>query len=260
MRKLICGLVVVQTASVVNIAWAQGPEIIDPVRPVSVSLYLCTLNEGKTMADVNALQQGWVSTMEESGYNGLTFQLTPRFVSGELDVIWLDYLPYDQLAESQEWFDDNAQDANAAFLEVVSCQASLNTNNLRYVNRGPNDALPEDGTGFFLVDWCTPRDGVAGAAVEARRNEFVQGLSDAGARVAWSVMYPYFGMRAETRLGEFARMVAFPDWAALASAHEYWATGGWRNAIDYNENVAQCIGPNIYDLTVLNRPHTPWSE
>ena len=256
MRKLVCGLVFVAVASVVNIAWAQGPGVIDPVRPVSVQVYLCTFNEGKTIADLNGLQQRWVSAMEESNYNGLTFQLTPRYVSGAFDIIWLDYLPFDQLAESQEWFDTNAQDVNTDYLEIVSCQVSLNTNRLRYAN----EPLPEDGTGFFLWDWCTLREGVTGAAVAARRNEFVQGLSDAGARGAWSVMFPFMGMRTANRPGQFAHMSLLPDWSTLASIHEYDATGGWRNRIDFNENVAECIGPNVYDVTVLNRPRTPWSE
>ena len=78
-------------ANAVNIAWAQGSGVIDPVRPVSVIVYLCTFNEGKTMADLDGPQQRWVCAMEESGYNGLTFQLTPRYVSGAFDVIWLDY-------------------------------------------------------------------------------------------------------------------------------------------------------------------------
>ena len=29
---------------------------------------------------------------------------------------------------------------------------------------------------------------------------------------------------------------------------------------DENENVAQCLGQNLYDLTLLSRPQTPWAE
>ena len=258
MRKLICALVVVTVVGVVDLAWAQGPGIIDPVRQVSVNVALCTLNPGKTMADLDTVQQMWLNAADAGEHNGITYQLTPRYVSGPslFDVIWLDYLPYDQLAQSSEWWDDNAQDVWAALDEVVSCQESLNTNNLRYAN----DAFPEDGTGFFYWDWCTRLDGVTNAAVAARRDEFFQGLSETGPRGAWSVMYPYFGMRDGNRLGEFAHTVMLPDWMALTAIHEYWATGGWQEAVDFEENVAQCTGPNIYDLTVLNRPRNPWFQ
>ena len=262
MRKLIVGLSFVITASGVHVAWAQGPEIIDPVRPVAANVYLCRLNPGKTMADVDAVQQMWLNAAEEPQHNSITLRLTPRYVSGPdpFDGIWLDYLPFEQLAQSSEWWDDNGQEVIAAIFEAVSCQESLNTNRLRYVNRGSNDALPEDGTGFFLWDWCSPREGVTGAAVESRRQADLERVREAGARVAWSVMYPFLGTRADTRLGQFANMVVLPDWAALASLHEYEATGGWRLTANYNETVAQCTGPNIYDLTVLNLPHTPWGE
>ena len=256
MRKLICGLVVVTAVSAVNLAWAQGPGIVDPVRSVSAKVYACTLNAGKTMADVNAVQPIWINAAEEGAHNGFTIKLTPRYGNIPYDVIWIDYLPIDQLAQSSEWWDDNAQDVRAALDEVVTCQASLNTNNLRYAN----DAFSEDGTGFFYWDWCTRLDGVTNAAVAARRDEFFQGLSETGPRGAWSVMYPYFGMRDGNRLGEFAHTVMLPDWMALTAIHEYWATGGWQEAVDFEENVAQCTGPNIYDLTVLNRPRNPWFQ
>ncbi len=256
MQKLTCGVGFL-VISAVNISWAQGPGIIDPVRSVSVQTHLCTLNAGKTMADLNDAQQGWRAAVEAGAYNGLSLQLTPRYVSGPtLDVIWLDYLPYDQLAQSSEWWDDNAQDFTAAILEVVSCRVSLNTNNLRYFN----DAIPEDGTGFFLWDWCTRLDGVTNAAVAARQDEFFQGLSEAGPRGAWSLMFPYFGMRAEDRLGEFAHTIMLPDWTALTAVHENWAMGGWRGRVAFEDNFAQCTGLNVYDLTVTNRPHTPWVE
>tara|TARA_B100000745_G_scaffold181544_1_gene118960 strand:- start:316 stop:696 length:381 start_codon:yes stop_codon:yes gene_type:complete len=125
-----------------------------------------------------------------------------------------------------------------------------------------NEALPEDGdgTGFFFWNWCTPREGVTGAAVTAARSEFVQRLSDMGVRGAGSRMFPFLGLRTEDRLGQFASTFVSPDWAAVAAYHENYDAGGWRIAADYNENVAQCIGQNVYDLTVLNRPHTPWVE
>jgi hypothetical protein len=73
-------------------------------------------------------------------------------------------------------------------------------------------------------------------------------------------MFPFLGLRTEDRLGEFADTFLAPDWTDVATYQDYIATGGWRIASDYNENVAQCIGQNVYDLTVLNRPHTPWVE
>ena len=254
MRKLICGLVFVAAVSAVNLAWAQGPGIIDPVRPVAANVYLCTLNAGKTMADFDVPQQMWLSAAEESEHNGITFRLTPRYGNSTFDVIWLDYLPFDQVAQTAEWWDDNSQEILAAFNEVVSCQINLNTNYLDY----QNEAIGENGHAFMFWDWCTPRDGVTQAAVAASRREYVQGLSDAGARGASMRMYPFVGNR--NSLGQFAEVFVSPDWAAIARYHEYVATGGWRDRVAFNENVAQCIGTNVYDITVLNLPHTPWGE
>ena len=258
MRKRISALVFVMATIAVNSAWAQGPGIVDPVRSVSAKVYACTLNAGKTMADVNAVQPIWINAAEEGEHNGFTIKLTPRYGNIPYDVIWIDYLPIDQLAQSSEWWDDNATEFNAAISEVVSCHTTLNTNRLDYMN----EAIPEDGdgTGFFFWNWCTPREGVTGAAVTAARTEFVQRLSDLGVRGAGSRMFPFLGLRTEDRLGQFASTFVSPDWAAVAAYHENYDAGGWRIAADYNENVAQCIGQNVYDLTVLNRPHTPWVE
>ena len=145
--------------------------------------------------------------------------------------------------------------ANLLWL-VVSCLTRLNTNYLDY----QNDPIGGDGHAFMFWDWCTPRDGVSKAAVAASRREFVQRLSDGGVRGAASRMFPFLGTRAGDRLGQVADVFVSPDWAAIAAYHEYVATGGWRDAVDYNEKVAQCIGQNLYDLTLLNRPHSPWAE
>ena len=169
MRKRISALVFVMATIAANSAWAQGPGIVDPVRSVSAKVYACTLNAGKTMADVNAVQPIWINAAEEGEHNGFTIKLTPRYGNIPYDVIWIDYLPIDQLAQSSEWWDDNAQEFNAAISEVVSCHTTLNTNRLDYMN----EAIPEDGdgTGFFFWNWCTPREGVTRAAVNASRRE-----------------------------------------------------------------------------------------
>ena len=39
------------------------------------------------------------------------------------DVTWIDYLPFDQLALSSEWWDDNAQEVWAALDEVNGATA-----------------------------------------------------------------------------------------------------------------------------------------
>ena len=46
MRTRILSLVLVTAIGTVNMSWAQAPGIIDPVRPIAVQQYLCTLNTG----------------------------------------------------------------------------------------------------------------------------------------------------------------------------------------------------------------------
>ncbi len=257
MRKLICGLVFVMAASAVNIAWAQTPEVVDPVRPVAVETYLCTLNTGKTMADVDAVNATWLAAVAEGPFNGLEVQLTPRYGKGPYDVIFFEYLALDQVAQYREWYDDNGQDVNAAFQEAVSCQTQLNGSYLTYVSEA---ILQDDDQGFVSLNWCTIRDGVSAEALAAERNTFAHRLNDANVRAAYSVMFPHFGVRTENRLGDFAQVMVYPDWTALASAHQHWATGGWRAQGEYQRKFAQCTGSNVYDAVILHRPHTPWFE
>ena len=256
MQKFIYGVVFLMVMSTVNNTWAQGPGVIDPVRPVAVQTHLCSLNTGKTMADLAEAQQGWFAAAEEGAYNGLSFQLTPRYVNGPFDVIWLNYLPYDQLAQSVEWWDENAQGVIADIFEVVSCQATLGVSRLIYAN----EALPENGRGFVAWNWCTRNEGVSWSALVARHEEQIQSMSDAGVRAAWTWQHPNYGTRTANRLGEFAHLLFYPDWTALSSAQETYATGGWRDLEEYQKDFAQCIGTNIYDSAVMNRPHTPWVE
>ena len=257
MRTRILSLVLVTAIGTVNMSWAQAPGIIDPVRPIAVQQYLCTLNTGKTMADLAEALQGRHAAAEASGYNGFSVQLTPRYASTPFDVIWLDLLPFDQVADTAQWWDDNAQEELASIFEVVSCQASLNASMLMYQSEA---MLQDDDHAFLTWNWCTSLDGVSPEAHAAGRAAFVQRLSDANVRAAYSVMFPNFGVRTNNRLGDFAQIMVYPDWTALAGAHEYWATGGWRARAEYERTFAQCTGQNVYDVTVFNRPHTPWFE
>ena len=257
MRKTLSGFVVVAIAGAVNNVWAQTPGVIDPVRPVAVETYLCTLNPGKTMADVDAVNAAWLAAVTEGPYNGLAVQLTPRYGNVPFDVIFFEYLALDQVAESREWYDENMQDSNSAFREVASCQTSLNGSYQAYVSEA---ILQDDDQAFVSLNWCTIRDGVSGEMLAAERNAFAHRLNDANVRVAYSVMFPNFGVRADNRLGDFAQVMVYPDWTALASSHQYWATGGWRDRGEYERNFAQCTGPNVYDAVVLHRPNTPWFQ
>lgn len=193
----------------------------------------------------------------EYAHDGTTFRLIPRYGNVSFDVIWIDYLPFDQFAQSSEWWDNNAQEFWAILDDTVSCQTSLQTQFLDYLSgtSGPNQAIPDDDTAFLLWDWCTRRDGVSRDAVAAARKAFVQSLSDRGVRGGSSLMFPFLGTR--NGPGEFAQMFVSPDWATIASYHEYVGNGGWRNRAAYNENIAQCLGQNVYDLTLLNRARTP---
>ena len=44
---------------------------------------------------------------------------------------------------------------------------------------------------------------------------------------------------------EICHAVMLPDWMALIDIHEYWEAGGWQDAVDFEENVVKCTGPNI---------------
>ena len=257
MRKLLCGLVVVMAASAVDMARAQVPGVVDPVRPVAVQTHLCTLNSGKTMADVNAVNETWLAAAEEGAYNGLTLQLTPRFANVPYDVIFFEYLALDQVAQTGQWWDDNGQDVLAEIFEVISCSSALNGSYLTYVS---DAILQDEDHGVVSLNWCTIGDGVSPEALAAERNAFAQRLNDANVRTAYSVMFPNFGTRTENSLGDFAQVMVYPDWTALASSHQFWASGGWRARAEYQRKFAQCTGPNVYDAVVLHRPHTPWFE
>ena len=235
--------------------FAQEPGIIDPVSPTAAEVYLCTFNAGKSMTDLDQAMRAWRAAADEGRFNGLTFQLTPRYGNPPLDLIWVSYIPFSEAAETAEWWDANGQEARAGIFEVVSCQTSLNTSLLRYAND-----VQDDDRMLVSWDWCTRLEGVTRAALRARHQEFVNRLSESNARMAYTIMFPQAGIRTDTRLGEAAHLYFYPDWAALVADHESRAQGGWRFYADYNENFASCTGENVYDAVVLNRPHTPWFQ
>jgi hypothetical protein len=254
MRKMTAALVLLLTVMSVTPSWAQNSGIIDPVQPTALQTHLCTLNAGKTMVDLNHALEAWHAAVEESRYNGLTLQLTPRFGNPPADVIWLNYLPFDQLAEAGEWFDANGQEAMEAIFSVVSCRVALSASFARYANGIQN----EDGPRFVGWNWCTRLQGVTRAAVRARHQMVLQRMSDADVRGGWAVSSPQLGTRRANRPGDFAHFFFYPDWAALADNLEARANGGWRNYANYEETIASCTGENLYDAVTLNRPHTPW--
>ena len=60
-------------------------------------VHQCTLNEGKTLSDVDKALSGWRKWKEEVNWNGYTFQLTPAYFNlpGDLDLIWINNASFD---------------------------------------------------------------------------------------------------------------------------------------------------------------------
>ena len=90
-------------------------------------VWSCTLNEGKTLEDLHAVNGNWVTWTRDNGMDGISAHVANRIIGGDLTAVLLidSYPDWQTYAEEVAKYDSPAGEAlDAAYAEVATCTSN----------------------------------------------------------------------------------------------------------------------------------------
>lgn len=90
-------------------------------------VWSCTLNEGKTLEDLHAVNGKWLKWNSENGIDGVSSSVANRILGGDLTTVVLidSYPDWETYAEEAAKYDSPAGEAlDAAYNEVATCNSN----------------------------------------------------------------------------------------------------------------------------------------
>jgi hypothetical protein len=201
------------------------------------------LKDGKTMADMMAMQDEFAAVAQASGLQYSAFVMTPHYMSqssapiaGSFDAVWLGYSPSaTAIGAGFEGYMENGQELEAKFDEIrTMSQRSLMRGEM--VHAGD----PSDG-GFGMFRTCTLNDGAdtddLRAALKARGAAFEK----AGATASTHMWYGGIGIPNEMQ-GSVIIVRIFPSMEAWGQAFDRYFAGDFAKEERLLTETATC-GP-----------------
>jgi hypothetical protein len=222
-------------------------------------VHQCTLNDGKTLSDVDKALASWRKWEEEVNWNGYTFQLTPAYFNlpGDLDLIWINTAPFPHYGETMTNWNELGVAAQKAIDRAVSCKVELYSNWVKYF---PSAARVASGTGPKIVDvqTCSPVAPVS--AIMKKHAEYAEMMEGANSSTVWTMFAPISGVSSINTMGNPAGSVGHMEW--YPSMEAYAASHGRRvNDADTREDLQEyyseymnCESRVTFNVEMLHAP------
>lgn len=227
----------------------QADDHIDAANAIAMEAATCSLNDGKTLKDLDDFFKVLRKWSKKNDYNTFIAVNTPLYVGGETDipVLMLEFASYNELGDGWDKIGENGQDLLAALDDVVSCSRNLS----HYFPMHRSESMDSDDERVMVVNWCTRHKGVSWDQInEVHANwSFNENIGHAG------LIFPALGIRQGDFPGEFGHLRVYPDAAAmLAEQNKISNEEGWRQREEYFDTYADCAGGNAYLQSVVIRP------
>ena len=233
-----------------------------PTQPdVALSAYFCTLNDGRSMQDLDKAVAAYRALSYANNWNTWALMLTPRFsLLNEPDFYWLNFGTFDYLAEVGQEYAEQGQAVQKAFDKVVTCKQALYGSRLKYPLQDESTLAANT---LVQVEWCDRKDGVSMDNMLARHSANAEAAEKNGENGVWNIIWPIAGVGPLNVLGEkqrdFAHMLWLPDMAAYMNLVDREVNGGdGYGRRNYLESYAECDGRFVYDVTIQNQPNREW--
>ena len=254
----------VKLAIVGGILFGQGAIADDHIAPGSeprsaMWVHQCTLNEGKTLSDVDKALSGWRKWKEEVNWNGYTFQLTPAYFNlpGDLDLIWINNASFEHYGETMTNWNDSGVAAQRAIDRVVSCKMELYSSWVKYF---PEMDAGEIGDGPKIVDVQTCNPVAPVSALIDKHGSYVEAMKTADSEVAWAMFAPISGVSSVNVVGNPAGSIGHMEW--YPSMEIYASTHGNRvnnaqlrqDLQEYYSEYASCESRVSFNVQMLHAP------
>ncbi len=229
---------------------------MDPSEPMSVQVQLCTLNEGKSMRDYDAISaryRKWAT--KNDAEVALVRQYPFATHNNPANPYYADFVEFlitdfDNSGTGwDKWMSTKeGQKLNAEWRETATCNVKFAA---LFTNWADVEAINADDSRMVTWNWCTRREGVSHDDLNKVHAQAVENYPEGLGNIGWFTMYPLMG--GADAAGEFAHVVVYPDMAGVMKRMDQFANGGWRDRMEYYK-MADCTGEALMIEEVLGRP------
>ena len=232
-----------------NILAAHHDEDEPQQQAVAQLLTFCSLNDGQTIQDAQALGPMWSSFFKKHGMKQLAVQATPMFRTGEgPDFFFMNFLPFAAINDFYSTIQSKGQEEMAATMAVATCSRALH--NFRRMYYSPTMAASD--VSYMHLSACTRNEGVEWANIIGQAQAMAGRLEEGEFKGLLGISFPQYGSQMEA---EFVRFLVMQDMTVLGQVGDYYANQrGWEQSANYNETHAQCSRPSIWAGATINRP------
>ena len=227
----------------------QADNHLEAAPALAMESAICTLNDGKTLEDLDGFFKVFKKWAEKNDYNTFIALNTPLYVGGNIDipVLMLEFGSYNELGEGWDKIGENGQDLLASLDSVVTCSRNLS----HYFPMHRSESMDTDDDRVLVVNWCNRHEGVSWDEINEVHAgwSFNENIGHAG------LIFPALGVRQGDFPGEFGHLRVYPDASAmLAEQNRISNEEGWRQREEYFDTYADCAGGNAYLQRVMIRP------
>lgn len=217
-----------------------------------VTLNLCTLNPGNTLADVEKFQNSWIKWAKSRDIDLFNEILTPLMINTSgtptLDFIELSVTSYAD--GGRMWADWNetkkGQKMAQQWSEMANCSARVNHLVTKYQDP---DADTNDRSRVVTFTRCEIHDGVTGDDMRAVHQRGIDRRSDTATNMFWGLLLPRAGGDDARNVFRHANVYSdMQSYVAQLATHSQRA----QMIRDYNQRYAQCDKPTIWASNVLS--------
>jgi hypothetical protein len=251
MKKILLAAMSAVLMTCSGIAWTQENAAAGP-RWLPVETFTCNFKDGKTMADLIAVNKEWNKWMDAQGADDyFAAMVTPQYFGERLfDVGWLG-----------AWQDGNAMGAGtdlwltkggaigAKYDAILDCASHTN-----FVSTmiKPPASEDEEGDDTFVLGFtnCSINEGQEFDAVMTAIQAWAEHQSANGFQNSTYMMFPVYG---ESN-GDYAFKIVegHDDYTALGADYERMGNGGhWMKQEELFSGLLKCDISRVYDARVV---------
>ena len=224
---------------------AQDSGLVSKVVPVEI--YTCSYNDGKGMADLDAVIDEFNAYMDDNDVDDYAaWTLTKSYYGPEqeFDVIWLGaWTDGNAMGASRDLFRATGGEVAGRFNETIDCGVHVGLSSINY-------KLPDDGTvtdGILLFSNCSIEEGARYSDIAAATTEWANILTDSGSESALYHWFPAFGGGGDEG-PDFLSVTTYTDYAALGADYERRGNGGmFRTSGRLFDDLMDCDVARVYD-------------
>ena len=214
--------------------------------------YLCTLNEGKSMADVMEVVEDWNEWSDKKGINTYTaWVLNPIFVSNadlNRQALWLGHAPsFKELSSVMSTWYSQGADLLADFNETWTCNTHMEMTAMMV---RPPAGEPSGSPVASFYD-CSLNDGKSAEDLMAATSAWNKHLDDNGVQEALVYHFPGHGHPQDASY-DMKVSVWRSGLDSYGNSADHWVNGGGQQAAAATLNQAMtCDMPRMYQATTV---------